>query len=203
MQPIEYRLQTPPVSEPLALSEAKSWIKVDHDTEDSLIQLLITTARERCESITGLSLMTQQWVAALPSWPIQTDDSWWDGIREGAVFSEGFQAISLFCGPVRQVDDFSLFDEDGNASLYPAENYWLDKSRDRLVLKTGAPIPQGTRGMNAIEITYTTGYEIVPGALKAGMLKLIAHLYEHRGDDVAAIPIDILGLWQPFKRVRI
>lgn len=201
--PIEYRLKTPPVSEPLTLAETKAWLKVDHDAEDTLIQLLIATARERCESITGLSLMVQQWVAYLPYWPMKTYDTWWDGIREGALIQEPLQAVPLWHGPVRQIDALTLFDREGNASLYPASQYLLDKVRDRLVLQQGVPIPTGERVINPIEITYTTGYEIVPGAIKTGLLKLVAHLYEHRGDEGNPIPRDILGFWHPYTRVKI
>lgn len=200
---IEYLLKTPPTSEPVTLAEAKAWLKVDHDAEDTLIQLLITAVRERCEAITGLSLMTQQWVAYLPYWPVQTEDNWWDGIREGAMAWEPIQAVPLCHGPVRQIDGFSLFDRDGNAFVYPSDFYLLDRTRDKVILQAGAPVPKGERVVNSIEITYTTGYEIVPGAIKTGLLKLLAHLYEHRGDDNVPISKDALGFWQPYMRVKI
>lgn len=201
--PAEYLLKTPPVSEPLTLLETKAWLKVDHNAEDVLIQLLITAARERCEAMTGLSLMVQQWVAYLPHWPIKQEVAWWDGVREGALLQEALQELPLLHGPVRQIDAFTLFDIDGNASIYPASSYLLDKARDRVVLKTGAPIPRGERVINPIEITYTSGYENVPGAIKTGLLKLIAHHYEHRGDEGNRIPGDVLSLWQPFMRVKL
>lgn len=57
--------------------------------------------------------------------------------------------------------------------------------------------------INPIEITYSTGYDTVSGAIKTGLLKLIAHLYEHRGDEGNLIPTDILGFWQPYTRIKI
>lgn len=200
---IEYRQLTPAASEPLTLEEAKAWLKVDHNDEDTLIQLLITTARERCEAITGLSLMIQQWVAYLPYWPMQPQEDWWDGVHEGAFAWQIAQAIPLRHGPIRQIDDFTLFDVDGNGSSYPVEHYLLDKARNLLALKSSAPTPKGERVVNPIEITYTTGYDTVPGSIKAGLLKLIAHLYEHRGDESNRIPADVLGLWQPYSRIKV
>lgn len=200
---IEYRLKTPPTTEPITLQETKAWLKVDHNSEDSLIQLLITTARERFETLTGLSLMVQQWVAYLPYWPMQAEQAWWDGLRDGAFLSEPLQEISLRQGPVRQIDALTLFDVDENATVYPATHYLLDKARDRLVLKSRAPIPQGTRIINPIEITYTTGYEIIPGVIKSGLLKLITHLYEHRGDENSGLPSDVMELWRPFMKVKL
>lgn len=92
---IEYLLKTPPANEPLTIEEAKAWLKVDHDTEDTLIQLLMVTARERCEAVTGLSLMIQQWVAYLPHWPMKTEDIWWDGLK-GRGFYSGTTSGSAF-----------------------------------------------------------------------------------------------------------
>jgi hypothetical protein len=200
---IEFQLLTPPVSEPLSRDEAKAWLKVDHSDEDTLIDLLITTTRERCESLTGLSLLSQQWVAYLAYWPVQADDDWWDGVREGAYSGQAVRELSLRHGPVRQIDAFTLFDADGNGMDYPENQFLLDKVRDRLVLKPGAPIPIGQRAVNPIEITYTAGYEIVPGAIKAGLLRMIAHLYEHRGDENVPVPRDVLGFWQPYTRIKI
>jgi hypothetical protein len=197
---IEYRLLTPPATEPLTLAEAKAWLKVDYNDEDSLIDLLISAARERCESFTGLSLVSQQWVAYLPYWPMQSPEEWWDGMRQGAFIYEPIQDVPLRHGPVRQIDAFTLYDEVDNSTEYPAENYLLDRARDALVLKSGAPIPTGTRMVNLIEITYTAGFDTVPGAIKAGLLKLITHLYEHRGDEINPIPGDIQALWQPYRR---
>lgn len=199
----EYRLITLPTIEPVTLQEAKAWIKVDHNEEDTLIQLLIQTARERCEALTGLSLCLQQWAVYLSAWPMQSLDDWWDGVREGAFTNDPLRTIALHHGPVRQIDAFNLYDPLGNSILYPSAYYSLDRIQDRLVLQPEAPIPQGTRIINPIEIIYTTGYEFIPGSIKAGLLKLIAHLYEHRGDEGNRISKDILALWQPFMKVRL
>ncbi len=200
---IEFQLKTPPTVEPITLAETKAWLKVDHSDEDSLIQLLIATARERCESITGLSLMIQQWGAYLPAWPLNCEEAWWDGVREGAFIQQPQSAVQLFHGPVRQIDTFTLWDAEGNTSDYPSDQYLLDAVRNQIVLKPGAPLPQGTRVANPIEITYTTGHEFIPGPIKTGLLKLVAHLYEHRGDEKSeTIPPDILSLWQPYRRIR-
>ena len=200
---LEYRLITPPTTEPVTLPEAKAWLKVDHSDEDALIQLLIQTARERCEALTDLSLCLQQWAVYIPVWPMQSLAEWWDGMREGAFTNVPLQAIALHPGPVRQIDAFNLYDASDNMTLYSETYYALDRVRNRLVLQPEAPIPHGTRLINPIEIIYTTGHEFIPGSIKAGLLKLIAHLYEHRGDTSSRIPNEILSLWQPFMKVRL
>ena len=56
----------------------------------------------------------------------------------------------------------------------------------RVVLTEGAVPPLPGRVANGIEIQYTAGYgateDNVPVLLRQGMLQVIAHLYEHRGD---------------------
>jgi uncharacterized phiE125 gp8 family phage protein len=44
------------VSEPVTLQEAKDYMRISSDAEDDLIEELITSARERMEKFTGLSL---------------------------------------------------------------------------------------------------------------------------------------------------
>src|ERR1017187_8784139 len=62
-------LVTPPVVEPLGLDEVKQYRRVDSSDEDNLFLSLITVARHRCESFTGLALITQTWDLVRGAWP--------------------------------------------------------------------------------------------------------------------------------------
>ena len=44
------------IVEPVTLTEAKDFCKVDIDTDDSLISALITAARQDCEAHTGVEI---------------------------------------------------------------------------------------------------------------------------------------------------
>ena len=48
-----------PSSEPLTLSETKSYLRVDHSNDDALITSLIIASRQFVEEHTGRGLMTQ------------------------------------------------------------------------------------------------------------------------------------------------
>lgn len=47
------------LTEPITLTEAKNYLKVDFTTDDTLIGLLITSVREQAEKYTGLSLIAK------------------------------------------------------------------------------------------------------------------------------------------------
>lgn len=46
-------------TEPITLSEAKAWLKVDYADEDTLISMLISGVREQVEAFTGLGIVAR------------------------------------------------------------------------------------------------------------------------------------------------
>lgn len=51
---------TPPIVEPVSLTRAKLFLRVEHDAEDDLIADMIRAARERVETYIGRSLIERQ-----------------------------------------------------------------------------------------------------------------------------------------------
>ena len=49
---------TPAASEPITLTEAKNFLRVDHSDDDTLISALITASRQMCEEYTRRILVT-------------------------------------------------------------------------------------------------------------------------------------------------
>ena len=78
---MELKIITPPAAEPLSTAEVKLHLRVDHNTDDTLITALIATAREWVESYTGKSLVEQTRQITLSSWPYAPLPSPW---RAGA-----------------------------------------------------------------------------------------------------------------------
>ena len=50
-----------PEAEPVTLSEAKQPLRIDHDSEDALLEGLLRAAREEVEASCGLALVAQSW----------------------------------------------------------------------------------------------------------------------------------------------
>ena len=67
-----YSVVTPAASEPITLTEAKNFLRVDGSDDDALIGALISAAREMCEQYTRRILVTT------------TIDEYFDGVVVGS-----------------------------------------------------------------------------------------------------------------------
>lgn len=62
-------LLTPPLTEPVTLSEMKDYARLSHVADDELLNELIKGAREWCEQYTGRAFISQTWQCALSQVP--------------------------------------------------------------------------------------------------------------------------------------
>lgn len=161
---MNWRVATPPESEPITLSEAKLHLRLEHADEDDLIKGLITSARQHVEQICEMALMDQAWELSLDAFD---------------------RVLWLPGGNVRQVNSIAYVDIDGQQQIVPETDYLIDSfSRPARV----APIPpkvwpQAASRINAVLINYQVGFEAskdIPQPLKQAMLLLISELYENR-----------------------
>lgn len=184
-------LVTPPAVEPLTLAEAKLHLRVEHSADDTLITVLITTARQVCEAYTGRALITQTLALWLNS-PF------------------GGTTITLPRAPLQSVTSLSTFNDSDAESIYSAANYRVDTIRTpgQLVLDDDSSLPDA-RTVNGIKIVYVVGYgntaTDVPAALRQGMLAHIAVLYEQRGEQDIDVLLPSLSrqLYHPYKIIGV
>ena len=64
-----YSVVTPAASEPITLTEAKNFLRVDGSDDDTLISALISAAREMCESYCRRILVTTTIVEYFDGFP--------------------------------------------------------------------------------------------------------------------------------------
>jgi uncharacterized phiE125 gp8 family phage protein len=62
---LDVQFQDGVITEPVTLTEAKNFCKIDISTDDDLINVLITAARQMCEAYTGVGFVEHQAVAVL------------------------------------------------------------------------------------------------------------------------------------------
>lgn len=135
---MNYYIKTQPVAEPISLTEAKLHLRVDGTADDALIGLLITAAREFCESYEHRAYMVKTIV--------MTDDD----LREHYLpFS-----------PVIGIDSITYVDSAGDTQTVTATVYDVLSNHDpaAVILAYNQTWPSVRGHTDDVKITYKAGY---------------------------------------------
>lgn len=185
-------LVTAPAAEPLTLAEAKLHLRVDSDdtSQDTLITSLIVAAREAVEEHTRRALVTQTW----------------DYVAD--AFPDGDEPILVGKPPLQSVTTLQYVDADGVLQTWAASNYVVDTATIDGAIRLAYDVswPSAREQYNAVQVRVVAGYGLaaaVPASIKAAMLLLIGHLFEHResvitGTIVAELPT-VRALLGPYR----
>jgi len=203
-----YTLSAAPTTEPVTLAEAKSWAKIDADDDDSLVQQLITAARNSAEEYMRRSLITQTWKLTLDRTPNSLYNALGSGVFDmplSALYDGISNCIELPRGPVQSVTSITTYDTTNTGTVFDSSNYFVDLAGWRVTLNSGCTWPTSVRLTAAVEVLYVTGYgasaSSVPQPIKTGILIHIASMYEQRGqtDDAMDIPPGAKQLYNQFR----
>jgi len=165
-----------PALEPVSLAEAKLFLRVEHDVEDTLIATLITTAREAAERLLGMSCIVQRWQ--------------WESVPFCGT-------LTLPFGPVRSIVEVAQRQREATSySVLDSGAYAL--RGDTLVLQAA---PQtGTQ----LRVIYEAGFGDeaidVPATIRHALMRHIAALYDSRG---TAGVVDLHPIYAELREVRI
>lgn len=187
---------TPPAAEPVTVSEAKSHLRVDSTDDDTLIGVLITTAREWLESASGRCLITRTLEMTLDEWPAG-------------------DMIELIGAPAASVTSLTWTDRSGTVTTLSSSTDYLTavtRAPGRVILRFGTCWP-GTgqlKELEAIRLRYTAGYgaagSAVPASLRQAILLLVGHWYANREATVITpgaggmdIPLGVSALIAPYR----
>jgi uncharacterized phiE125 gp8 family phage protein len=158
-------LLTPPEAEPLSVTDAKAYLRVETSDDDVLIASLIAAARSHVEALSRCVLLTQTWRLALDGWPP-------DG------------CIKPRLAPLNTVTAARVYDEAGAAHAIDPENFVLDAAQGVIAVRP-CSLPQPGRAIAGIEIDVAAGFgdasSDVPPALTQALRMLLAHWYDNRG----------------------
>jgi uncharacterized phiE125 gp8 family phage protein len=145
-------------TEPLTPAEVKSWLKVDFDTEDTLITSLITQVRELAEEAAGLAL-----IAKTIEYYENDRDILCDWIKLPYPVHNEITEVKL----------------DGTGLT--SESYSKTGLNQFLIKVTGTTTATDTLNDSGLFVKYTTKDTTIAG-IKLAMLKEIAEIYEKRGN---------------------
>lgn len=206
-------LVTAPAAEPVTLQEAKDFLRLEDAESDALVSELVAAARRTAEAWLRRALVTQTWTLTLDAFPSERRLDWWDGVREGAVVDTPRIAVEVPLPPLQSVTSVTTYARDDTPSVFPPTGYRVDTAGEpgRIVLGADQSWPTGLRNANAVEVLFVAGYGDDPGdvpePIRAGMLMLIAHLFENREavatGPAAAVPVGVEALWSAYRIVTV
>lgn len=164
-------LVTAPASEPIPTAVAKLHLRVDHTTDDALIDTLCAAAREYVETGTGRKCITQTWDLKLNAFPCNDGSIW------------------LAFPPVTSITSITYVDTNGVTQTLSSGLYTTDLPPGttapyaRIVPAYQQSWPQTREVPNAVVVRYVCGFAnaaAVPYSMMAAMKLLIGHWYVNR-----------------------
>ncbi len=171
-------LVTPPAVEPATVAEAKQYLRVDTDAEDTVISNLITAARQAVEQYIRKSLITQTWKLVYNT--------------------QVSQQVMLPMGPVQSIASVVTTSRDGAQVTLDSDNYYLNAAKVYLVFDV-------TPEEHEITITYTAGYgssaSSVPMAIRQGILVYLAAMFD--GRESTDMPEKAAALLSHFRAIAV
>lgn len=159
-------------TEPVTLQEVKDFLKVGYSDDDALITGMITAARQLLEKQLNISIVGKTLKITF------THDGCYD--------------YQLPYGPIGEVTDAKFkYDPEETSEITTTDYTLLGFDFKRFLGRSGW-----------WTLTYAAGYTTVPEAIKQGILKQVAWMYENRGDGVGTGQVnqDVLYMLSGFNK---
>jgi len=179
----------PDATNVVSLATAKNHLRVDHDTDDTLITSLISVAQEVVQKYTGTFLQRTNGVIR--------HDHFHD-------FMDLFVGVDVNIN-VTETNGVAYVNKNSLETSVGAKDYQFD-GKDYPARLRMLDIPQDVKDeLNAVRIYVTCGYDstTLPSALVSAMLLIIGHLYENRQDVTRfkqhEIPMSSQYLMNPYR----
>lgn len=164
----------PPAVAPVAVAEAKAFLRLDGGAEDALIAGFIRAATGLAEAFTGQALIVRD-------------------VVEGASVVPTWQRLKTApCVAITGIDDLpgSAFETD----IDLAGNGWV-----RVIDARGA-----SRVAVRYRAGLAADWNGIPEPLRLGIVRLVSHFHAHRdAPDAGGPPAAVAALWRPWRRLRL
>ena len=154
-----------PAFEPVTLTEAKNFLRVDGTDDDALITDMITVARSILEDKLGIVIVRGIFEKVLDCFPDN-------------------RIIELWHNPLQSVNHIKYIDTDGTTQTWSASNYNLDTHREpaRIQLAKDTNYPDTDDIANAVKVRYYSGHVTPFTAATSDTITVVAHGLED--DDI-------------------
>lgn len=163
----------------ISLNEFKSYLRIDYEDEDNLLELLINSAYEEVENIIGKSILPQKWKQDVD---LLLDNCDSDFLFEFPITNNAKVRIPLMHSPVTNVISVWSTKNVIDKEYYDIK---INKSIPTLCINSTALIGTAQEKKVSIGITYETGIykdvQYVPDKIKLSVLMLAADKFYQRG----------------------
>ncbi|MGL4371416.1 MAG: head-tail connector protein [Alphaproteobacteria bacterium] len=137
---------------PVSMEMAKTYLRIQHEEEDALVEHLIKTASEWIQESTGKSLLHQK-----------------------CQYTHANQHFFLPYGPVCDVTEVKV-----KGKILEAEHYSLDMAKGFIALELPLFRRSSTKVTVTYKAGFGEKPEDIPEAIRNAILTAIAYLYENR-----------------------
>lgn len=167
-----------PESEPLSVSDAKAFLRIEHSADDAVIIRAITAARQAAEEHLRMVLLPQSW-----------------------QFTSGelCHVLALPKGPAQSVSSVKSVDAEGIETTLSTDRYRLSVDGFAIIFHT---MPAGVRLIVNYEAYLAEEASDVPALITQGMLHHVAAMLEQR-EGVVPMPVLSRQCYQPYRRVSL
>lgn len=152
--------------EPITVATAKDHLKVDFDTDDSIISGLITAARAYAESYLGFAIRAQRKL----------------------VYFNCFDGDFVLPGPATEVESIIYVNTEGDDTTISSEDYDTVPGQPMRIYSAEWPDDVATNTPGAVRITYVQGVGSFSDHIRQAMLLTIGSWYENPADQVRRYP---------------
>ncbi len=153
---------------------------------------LIAAARRQVEALTHRRLITQKWRLYFDGFP-------------AAYYGRCGDIVLFDVAPVSTIDAVKYIDSNGAlATLASTEYQLVAEAPARVALAYGKSWPSMRGDRDGVRVEVTCGYGLaatVPEDIKAAILLLIGHLFDHRSDvdlQLEQMPSGSMTLLSPY-----
>jgi uncharacterized phiE125 gp8 family phage protein len=180
-----FRVLSPPASEPVSLAQAKNHLKVDNQEDDALIASIVSAARQYVEQHCNTAIITQTIAEQFPHF-----------------ISRG---MALSVAPVIEVSAIQYTDDARNENILPTSVYGVNifTKPGAVFLRYGQTFPTTIPEPDAVTVTYTAGYGDssgdVPEPIRQAILLMVGDMYQNRENMVKRLPTMAEYLLAPYR----
>jgi uncharacterized phiE125 gp8 family phage protein len=139
----------------ITLAEAKRYLKVEHDLEDTLIEDFINSATEKIERRNNSIIKARDIVGEVH-----------DGLGDKMLVLRNF--------PVNTLQSVEILGEDISIS-----NFTINSAEG--TIHRGSRFPNRDA---SVVVSYNAGYTVIPDRFKTWCYRLVSDMYEGRGGEV-------------------